>query len=145
MTKIRFVMAAALVLLLASQAFCLDDTEANRKVQVERYLKAVPPAELFQDMTEKLATLVPPENREMFKATMSKNLDLNAITKATSDAMVKHFTADELAALANFYGSPVGKSAMKKFADYMADVMPTLQEELEKAAEKTSQQYALPQ
>jgi hypothetical protein len=40
---------------------------------------------------------------------------------------VKHFTAEELQALANFYGSPVGKSAMKKFGQFMADAMPNIQ------------------
>lgn len=145
MRRIIFAIAAALVLSLASQAFCLEDTVANRKAQTERYLKVVPPAELFQEMSEKIAAQVPQESREQFKATMTKNLDVPAITKAMSDAMVKHFTADELSALANFYGSPVGKSAMKKFADYMAEVMPTLQEELGKAIDKTSKQFDLPQ
>lgn len=140
MRKISFAAAAALVLLLASQAFCLQDTVANRKAQTERYLKAVPPAELFKEMADKMAVQVPQEDREQFKATMTKNLNVKAITKAMTDAMVKHFTADELSALANFYGSPVGKSAMKKFPNYMADVMPTLQEELGKAMEKTGQQ-----
>jgi hypothetical protein len=77
----------------------------------------------------------------MFKATMNKNLDIAAVTKATYDAMVKFFNADELKALADFYGSPVGKSAMRKFPDYMAEVMPTLQDELEKAMEKTTKQF----
>jgi hypothetical protein len=44
--------------------------------------------------------------------------------------MVKIFTAQELNALADFYGSPVGKSAMGKFGIYMAEVMPALQQEL---------------
>ena len=46
------------------------------------------------------------------------------------------FTTDELKALADFYGSPVGKSAMKKFGAYMADIMPVVQAEIMKAAAK---------
>jgi hypothetical protein len=39
------------------------------------------------------------------------------------DAMVKDFTTDELKALADFYSSPVGKSAMQKFGTYTADII----------------------
>jgi hypothetical protein len=39
-------------------------------------------------------------------------------------------------ALADFYGSPVGKSAMQKFGAYMADIMPVVQAEIVKAAAK---------
>ena len=56
-----------------------------------------------------------------------------------TDAMVKHFTTDELKALADFYGSPVGKSAMQKFGAYMADVMPAIQAEMQKAQAKLNQ------
>ena len=55
------------------------------------------------------------------------------------DAMVKHFTTEELKALADFYGSPVGESAMQKFGAYMADLMPILQAEILKAQAKLNQ------
>jgi hypothetical protein len=40
---------------------------------------------------------------------LTSQLDVAALTKAMTDAMIKHFTTDELKALADFYGSPVGK------------------------------------
>lgn len=129
------------ITLIATQALCLEDTPANRQSQTERYLKAVPPRELFFDMADKLATQIPEEGRAEFKAAMTRNLDINALIDAMSKAMVKHFTADELSSLADFYGSPVGKSAMKKFGLYMAEIMPTLQIELKKAIEKTSEEF----
>ena len=61
-----------------------------------------------------------------------------AVEKAMKKSLIKHFTADELKALADFYGSPVGKSAMKKFGAYMADVMPAIQTEMMKAQAKAS-------
>jgi len=42
-------------------------------------------------------------------------------------------------ALADFYGSPVGKSAMQKFGAYMADIMPTIEAEIMKAQAKLNQ------
>jgi hypothetical protein len=60
------------------------------------------------------------------------------------DGMAKHFTADELRALADFYGSPVGKSATQKFGTYMADVMPAIQTEFTATAERVKPKLARP-
>ena len=70
---------------------------------------------------------------------MTSQLDVPAITKAMTDAMVKHFTSEELKALADFYGSPVGKSAKQKFGAYMSDLMPTIQAEMMKPEVKANQ------
>jgi hypothetical protein len=70
---------------------------------------------------------------------MATQLDIAALTKAMMDAVVKNFTTDELKALADFYGSPVGKSAMQKFGTYMADIMPAIQAEIIKAQAKLNQ------
>jgi len=56
-----------------------------------------------------------------------------------TDAMVKHFTTEELKALADFYGSPIGKLAMQKFGACMADVMSALEAELMKVQAKLNQ------
>ena len=94
---------------------------------------------LFEDMADKMAANLPLDRREQFKRMMTADLDIAALTKAMTDAMVKHFTTDELKALADFYGSPVGKSAMQKFGAYMADVMPAMQAEMLKAQAKLNQ------
>ena len=90
-------------------------------------------------MAEKMSANMPPDQRAQFKAAMTSQFDVPAITKAMTDAMVKHFTSEELKALADFYGSPVGKSAMQKFGAYMSDLMPTIQAEMMKAEAKASQ------
>jgi hypothetical protein len=87
-------------------------------------------------MADKMAATLPPDQREQFKRMMTENLDIPALSKAMTDAMVKNFTTDELKALADFYGSPIGKSAMQKFGAYMADIMPVVQAEIMKAAAK---------
>jgi hypothetical protein len=115
------------------------DTPQNRRREAERYLQATPPKALFADLAEKGAMNLPPEERQKFKDMMTSQLDIDALTKAMIDAMVKHFSAEELKALADFYGSPVGKSAMSKFGAYMADVMPAIQAEMIKAQAKTNQ------
>jgi uncharacterized protein len=47
--------------------------------------------------------------------------------------MANHFTVGELNALTDFYGSPEGKSAMKKFGAYMSEIMPVIQQEMSHA------------
>ena len=117
----------------------IPDTPENRRKEAQRYLQSTPPKALFADLAEKTAANLPPDQRAGFKEMLTSKLDIDAVTKAMVDAMVKHFTADELKALADFYGSPVGKSAMSKFGVYMADVMPAVQAEIIKAQAKANQ------
>lgn len=120
------------------------DTPENRRVEANRYLQATPPKQMFADMAEKMSMNMPPAERQKFKETLTSALDVDALTKAMTDAMVKHFTVQELKALADFYGSPVGKSAMGKFGAYMAEVMPTIQAEMIKAQAKANKSAPSP-
>jgi len=128
------------VLLMVSMAFALEDTSLNRLAQAERYLEITPPKDMFQDVAEQVAMNFDPSQRQAFKELITKHLDIEALTKTMKDAMVIHFTADELKALADFYGSPAGKSSMKKFGAYMADVMPSVQAEVVKANAKANRE-----
>jgi len=129
------------VTLFASSVLVLGatDTPETRRHEAERYLQANPPKALFADMADKMAANLPPDQREQFKRVMTTQLDIAALSKAMIDAMVKDFTTEELKALADFYGSAVGKSAMQKFGTYMADIMPALQAEIMKAQAKLNQ------
>ncbi len=127
-------------LLLAAPAFALEDTPENRLAEAQRYLAATPPQEMIADMADQMAKNIPAEKRQEFKNLMTKHLDLEAFSAAMISAMVKNFTADELSALADFYGSPLGKSAMKKFGAYMADMMPEVQSEMMKAVTRANQE-----
>lgn len=126
----------------ASRAFAADDTPQTRSREADRYLAATPPAELLGSLITQMAKNVPAEQRQAFIDTMSKNFDMNALTQAMKTAMVKDFTTEELKALADFYGSPVAKSAMGKLGTYMADVMPAIQAEVVKAVAKTGKDQA---
>jgi hypothetical protein len=122
-----------------SPVFSATDTPEARRHEAERYLQANPPKAVFGDIADKMAANFPPDQREQFKRVMTTELDVAALTKAMTDAMVKNFTTEELKALADFYSSPVGKSAMQKFGAYMADVMPAMQAEIIKAQAKLNQ------
>src|ERR1700756_1631129 len=128
-----------LIFCASSPVFSGPDTPETRRKEAERYLQVNPPKALFEDMADKMAANLPPDQRQQFKRTMITQLDIAALTKAMTDAMVKNFTTDELKALADFYGSPVGKSAMQKFGTYTADVMPAMEAEIIKAQAKLNQ------
>jgi len=96
----------------------------------------VPPAEMVADTVDRVAAQLPEERRKEFKKALSKVVSSERIEALTLQAVTKHFTVKEINALAAFYGSPEGRSITKKFGDYMADVMPAIQEELSGAMEE---------
>ena len=130
----------ALLLPFSLPAFALEDTPQNREQQADRYLEAVPPQSMMNDMSAKMAETLPGEQRDRFKALMTKHLDVGKVTASIKGAMVKTFTADELRALADFYGSDVGKSAMSKMGAYMAEVMPATMNQVQSALLKAQEE-----
>ncbi len=138
----RTLMATLAVLLAATMLWALDDTPENRDQQADRYMQASPVKEMLDEMAVQMAKNLPADQRQLFKDLMTKHIDVPALEAAIKKAMVKHFSADELKALADFYGSPVGRSAMKKFGAYMADVMPVIQNEVLKANAKANRERA---
>ena len=131
--KLQVFVLVVLTVCAWSPVYSAPDTPETRRHEAERYLQATPPKALFEDMADKMAMNLPADQRQQFKQMMTTGIDIAALSKAMIDAMVKHFTTEELKALADFYGSPIGKSAMQKFGAYMADVMPALQGEMMKA------------
>jgi len=127
----------AAILLLSLPVYAIDggqeDTATSRREAAERYAQVSDLPRMFEDMTENLALTLPQEKREGFKKLMTKHVRVEAVKDAMVAAMVKHFTTRELSALADFYGSPEGRSAMSKFGAYMVDVMPAMQAELRRA------------
>lgn len=121
------------VILMGAPVWAAEDTPETRAVEADRYLAVMPPVELFEDMTDQMAASLPEDQRREFEDLMTRHLDIPALEKAMREALIRHFTADELKALADFYGSEVGKSAMAKFGVYMAELMPVIQTEIMKA------------
>jgi hypothetical protein len=109
------------------------DTPQTRRAAAERYAKAADVPKLLRDMVDGMSPNLPIEHRNNFRTLMLQNTRAEVIEAAMVVAMVKHFTTTELNALADFYGSEVGRSAMGKFGAYMGDVMPLLQAEMARA------------
>jgi predicted nucleic acid-binding protein len=88
------IFALAIFTLFASTTLILRAADApeTRRHEAERYLQATPAKALFEDIADKMAANLPADQREQFKRMMTADLDIAALTKAMTDAMVKHFT-----------------------------------------------------
>lgn len=93
-------------------------------------------AKVMEDTYAELAKQVPPEKRTEFIAAMRKVVRVDKIEEIAKRSMLKTFTTDELNALADFYSSKDGASAMKKLGVYMGDIMPPLMQEIERAVQE---------
>src|SRR5262249_17894568 len=109
-------------------------------------MRAIGP-QLSLDIAEQYKKLgKPPEDKVVndflseFGKAMKGRLD-TALGQATP-AVARVFTEDELAALVEMSGTPVGKSALEKFPSYFGTVMsqvgPVLQREVPGAIKETS-------
>ena len=114
----------------------IPDTQANRRAAAVLYLQAVPLKRVVDDMVVEIAAQLPEDQRDEFVDIMTNTIQWDVVEKATLASMVRHFTVQELNALADFQGSPEGQSVMKKFGAYMADAMPVLQQELVRALQQ---------
>jgi len=118
---------------LNSFASGLPDTHGNRLVAARKYLEVAPMKEMSRDMIAETAKNLPANIRQQYIQYMTQFIRVDVLESTALASMAKHFTLKELNALANFYGSPEGRSAMKKFGVYMGDVMPVIQQEMMRA------------
>ena len=124
----------------ASPAFALDDAPQNRAAEAARYMQAVPPESAATDMAKGIVQSLPEQQQAAFLAAIQKNVNPAGIKTAAQAALVKVFTADELKALADFYSAPLAKSAMGQDGAYLAEVMPTVEKEIDAATEKAEKE-----
>jgi hypothetical protein len=112
------------------------DSEEERIAAARRYLEVAQMSKITDDTVTELARTVPAEQRDRFLEFMHNAIRPEVLERAAMASMVKVFTAEELNALADFFGSPVGRSAMGKFGVYMADVLPVIQQEMFRAMQQ---------
>jgi hypothetical protein len=140
MASIVRLLCLGLLTAFSAPALALDDTPQNREQEAARYLASVPPEDVTAGMVQNMVESLPGEQQKTFIAATQKNLNLAAIKTATQAGLVKVFTADELKALADFYSSPLAKSAMGKMGAYMSQVMPEIEKEVDAAAAKAEKE-----
>ena len=127
-------LAMALCLLVPT-AVAADDP-AELRAAAERYEAVAGIGRMLEDTNTSLASRLPEDKRAPFIARMEELVDKEGLRELALDAMVKHFSAEELNALADFYGTDVGQSILSKFGSYNAEVTPKVMQDVLQAAEE---------
>lgn len=109
------------------------DTQENRIAAARQYVRVAPLKNMIDDSVGEIAKNLPEDQRAQFVHLMTKVIRIELLEDSAVTSLVKHFTVSEINALAEFYGSPVGQSILKKLGKYMADVMPVIQREIIRA------------
>lgn len=125
----------AIVYLISFTALA-QDSVADREAAADRYLRAVPTAQMLDDAFLQMCKQMPEDQRAPCFQRMKTAVSADTLEQIARTAMVKTFNADELNALADFYGSKHGVSAMQKFGTYMAQVMPAIQAEVKRCSQR---------
>lgn len=111
-------------------------TDSDKQAAMERYLKVVPISKMMDDTYAQIARQLPPERRAQFIAELQSLITAERVEQIARSAMLKTFSTDEFNALADFYTSRHGASAMAKFGAYMGEVMPPLMQEVQRAMQE---------
>lgn len=120
-----------LILVLISSSAFSDDGELKKKYEaIDRYNKTQSPAKMLDAYVESYTKDLPPPKAELFRDTILKERNLKLLTEDVKPIMAKHFTLEELVALAEFFESQHGASAMKKMGSFMAEFQPIFNAEL---------------
>ena len=138
--KTAFFVNAAIAFAVCISAASAQDSSAERQAAAARYMSVVPMSKMLDDSFAELAKQLPQDQRAGFIARMTQTVRTDTLERIALDSMVKTFSADELNALADFYGSKPGRSAMQKFGIYMGQIMPAIQAEIQRAAQPQSNQ-----
>ena len=111
----------------------VPDSAGNRQAAAERYLEVSGFEVMVRHAAEGLALNLHEDQRQQFVSFFTDYVHADALRRTMTASMVRHFTLRELNALADFYGSPAGQSALHKFGVYMADVTPAMEQEIARA------------
>lgn len=128
----------ALVLLAAAPAALAQtaDTPENRLAAAGRYAATFDFSEMLTQSFQAVAQSLPPDQRDEFIRQASAMFDFDELTEFMKKTMAATFTVGELDKLADFYGTPEGKSIARKMPQMMSIVAPYMQQQTIKAIQR---------
>jgi len=114
----------------------LPEVDANyeERLELSRKMHEIWPIRpKIENALEVVSQQVELTRRLEFKSGMRKAIQYDALEEASIDAMADIFTADELKAMINFYGSKEGRSVSFKTTDYEKALIPLMTQMVDKA------------
>lgn len=106
-----------------------------KEAAAQRYLANINLEESFENIYEALGARLPPEHAQAVLLIMRDKVRLDTVHDLVKQALMLHYTTEELEALAEFYSSDVGRSITNKLPAYLNDVNMAIQEEAQRAFE----------
>lgn len=86
---------------------------------------------------------LPADASQRMQRAMKIAISYDEIVYLTADAYVKHFTADEIRQIADFYQTSVGKKLARLQPEIMADIMPKISDTINDRVRKAMQREGL--
>ncbi|MBA4388488.1 MAG: hypothetical protein C0404_10940 [Verrucomicrobia bacterium] len=114
------------------------DTLESRQAAARDYVRRVPTSIAVDDAIRQLADKREASQRDEFRRLLKSELRPRVVEDATIQALARHFTAEEIDALARFNSSPEGRSIQQKLGGFMDDVMPPFQDEIARVLSLTN-------
>ncbi len=142
----------AFLLLTCQAAIAANDAPADNKqaaaeidkekaAAADRYLETLDAKELFEGTFQALRERLPQQDSKIIVDRLAAEIRYDEVKTILRDAIAKHFTTEELDALAEFYGSDLGKSITKKYPAYITDVNTAVQMEAQRAFKTVLEAY----
>jgi hypothetical protein len=132
---IRGSLGLLVAVLLSAEAYSQDDL-ASRRAAAERYEAMMPITKMLDESIQQMALSLPNHQRDTLVAQLRQAVDDEQLRAVALDKMAAVFTVEELDALTTFYGSTVGQSIVTKFPVYMAEMLPVIELEIARAAQR---------
>ncbi|PZO86157.1 MAG: hypothetical protein DI626_06770 [Micavibrio aeruginosavorus] len=131
----RFILTAFLaVLVIASPASAQDQGDQKTRLELAQKMHEIWPVRTrIESALESVSESFPEERRAEVKAEMRKAIQFKEVEEESIRAMADTFTAAELQAMIDFYGSETGRSISAKTADYEGALRPVLMRMMDKA------------
>lgn len=133
MLKLPLIIISA-ILILQAPSVRAQDSIHTRTVAAERYAGTFDFKSMWNGMALEMAKTRPVESRQKFIQLMMRAIDPDRVTQILVNVMVQGFNTEELNALADFYGTPVGQSILRKAPRTMAAIQPLMEREFRRAA-----------
>jgi hypothetical protein len=108
------------------------DTQETRMAAAKRCYLAMDTNKLMDETLRATVARLPEDKRDEVFALAKAHLRTDELAAIATAAMIRNFNTDELNAMANFYGSPEGKSIIAKYPAYIAEVMPAILAEVQR-------------
>ncbi len=134
MKKLNLIIVIA-VLIWAVPVYA-QDTVGNRTIAAEKYIDSIDLNKMINGMIAQVAKTLPKDKSQFFVKKAKAGIDTQGLRSVLIDTLVQVFNLEELVLMAEFYGSPTGKSIASKFPKYMGVAMPLIGAELKRAVRR---------